>query len=114
MKKKNTQPSYFLRLELFIAKITDVELSQVRVAWFLMYCTLLMILFISNNYYSNDIARAINTLNKEIDELQSEYVSLTSEVMLKGRMSKVSEGLKDKGLKPSVTPPTKIVVYDQQ
>lgn len=77
-----------------------------------LFITFLLLIYIFNNNYSNKLARQTHQLEKDIQEIHSELVANTSELMLQGRMSKVAKSLEATGIKLNTTPPTKIIVYE--
>jgi nitrogen regulatory protein PII len=68
------------------------------------------LVYIANSYYTEDIARKIDKINRELKELQFEYISTKSEVMHHGKQSELARKLQPTGLKESVEPVKKIII----
>lgn len=77
---------------------------------FLIFLALLGSLYIANNYNAEKNIRNADKINKEIKELQSEYISLKSELMFRSNQSEVARLASPLGLKESKEPPFKLVV----
>lgn len=72
---------------------------------FLLFLSLLAIIYIANGHFSVKNIREINKLDKEVKELHWEYLDAKSRLMLKSKMSEVSQGVSPMGLKvPETTP----------
>jgi hypothetical protein len=54
------------------------------------------------------VIRRTDTLNREIKELRSEYISILSELMSESKQSAVAAKLDTLGIKELTTPPFKI------
>jgi cell division protein FtsL len=79
---------------------------------YLLFLSLIAIIYISNSYYAQDTIRKIDKLNHEIKELRSEHITAKSDLMYKSKQSEVAKLVEEKGigLKESVVPPKKIIV----
>jgi hypothetical protein len=86
--------------------------SSVKQAPFVMFLTLVALLYISNSYYAERKIRQINKINNEIKELRSEYITSKSKLMFVSKQSEVAKTAEEMGLpiKESTTPPGKIIV----
>jgi hypothetical protein len=62
--------------------------------------------YIYNGHYADKTIRNINTVNKELDELNYEYKTLKSEVMFRSKQSELSKAVEPLGLKEIIVPPT--------
>jgi hypothetical protein len=77
---------------------------------FLLFLSLLAILYIANGYYSEAKMRRQNKLTEELKDLRSEYIITKSDLMFISKQSEVAKSVAVLGLKESVVPPKKIVV----
>ncbi|GAB4249095.1 MAG: hypothetical protein Kow0079_01560 [Vicingaceae bacterium] len=93
----------FFSKEAFIASIP-----------YLLFLSVLGVLYIANGYYTEKIVRKIAKTGTEIKELRSEYITLKSDLNYKSKQSQVAQATKEMGLKESVTPPNKIVVTQKE
>ena len=76
---------------------------------YIFFLTILTLIYITNSYYAEKTVREIDKTNNELKELNSEYISIKSELMFKSKPSEVSKMVLGTGIKESVVPPTKIV-----
>lgn len=77
---------------------------------FLLFLVALAIMYISNIYYAEKIIREIDDANREVKELQFEYITSKSELMSKSKRSEVAKSLDDEGIKESTVPPGRIYI----
>jgi cell division protein FtsL len=79
---------------------------------FLLFLVLVAIIYISNTYYAEKIMRKTNTVNNEIKELRSEYITSKSDLMFISKQSEVARAAEEMkiGIKESVVAPKKIVI----
>ncbi len=77
---------------------------------FLVFLVFLGMLQIANSYYTESIVRQIDKTNKEIKELQTEFITGRSDLMYNTNQSQVASMVESIGLKESRTAPLKIVV----
>lgn len=77
---------------------------------FILFLSLLALIYIANTHLTEKKIWRINKLDKEIKELKWEYISLKSELMFNSKMSEVSKAVEPLGLKELNTPPQKIEV----
>lgn len=76
---------------------------------FALYIMFLAIIYIANNYYADRNIRQINKLNKEINELRAEYITIKAELMFKSNQTELAKKLEQYGIKESIVPPKKII-----
>lgn len=76
---------------------------------FFLFLSFLAVVYIYNGHYADKTIRNINTLNRELDELNYEYKTLKSEVMFRGKQSELSKAVEPYGLKELVAPPAVLV-----
>lgn len=77
---------------------------------FVLFLTLVAILYIANGYYADDKIREFNKTSNELKELRTEYISTKSELMFASKQSEVAKSALMLGLKEPVVPPIKIKV----
>lgn len=81
---------------------------------FLLFISLIGIIYIGNRYYSEKNVFKMNAISNELKELRSEYITTKSELMFKSKQSEVAKAIAETGLKESVVPPKKIVVTKEE
>ena len=84
--------------------------NAVRLIPFVLFLAGICIEYIANSYYDEKTLRSSNNTRKEIKELENEYLSSKSELMMVSKQSEIAEMLDSTGIKESVTPPKKIFV----
>lgn len=74
---------------------------------FILFLTLLAVLYIANRYNAMRMTRQVNELQAEIRELRARSITIAAELMNLSRQSQVAKMVQEKGLdlKESVTPP---------
>lgn len=77
---------------------------------YILFLTVIAVLYIANGYYADDKIRNVNKLSNEIKEKHSEYISTTSELMFISKQSEVAKAAEELGLKEPLVPPVKIKV----
>lgn len=77
---------------------------------FILYISLLLLIYIANSYYGERTIYQIESNKSELIELRSEYITAKSRLMTGTNLSRVSQKLKPMGIFPSHTPPRKIFV----
>ena len=79
---------------------------------YLLFLTLLALIYITNGYYAEATVRGLNKADNELKELRSEYITTKSDLMYKSKQSEVAKMLEARGigLKETLEPPKKIVV----
>ncbi len=84
--------------------------SAVRILPFLLYLTVLGMLYIANKHYTEKNIRQIEKINKELKELKWEHMTTKHELMFKSKQTELAKSTAEFGLKEAVVPPIKIVV----
>jgi hypothetical protein len=81
---------------------------------FVIFCFILAITYIANRFHAEYILRKTINLENEMNELRSESITTSSELMFSSRQSQVYKMVSEAGLelKESVVPPTKIKMRD--
>lgn len=82
--------------------------SSVRFLPFLLFLTLLGLIYIANIYYAEENIRKIDGINRELKELRYEYISNHTKLMHISKQSELAKKLEFLGIKESTTPPFKI------
>jgi len=72
---------------------------------FFLFLAVLAILYIYNGHFSDNTIKNINRTGKELKELQYEYKTLKSEVMLRSKQSELARAVAPLGLKELAEPP---------
>lgn len=75
---------------------------------FVLFLTVLFLLNISWIYYSENTIRDLDRTRKELEELQSEYNTVSSKLETKKRQSSVARDISNLGLKESTRPPIRL------
>ncbi|MCC6690362.1 MAG: hypothetical protein IT235_02405 [Bacteroidia bacterium] len=81
-----------------------------RLLPFMLFLSLLALIYIANGYYAEAKIRKQNKLTGELKELHSEYIITKSDLMFMSKQSEVAKSTAQFGIKESVVPPKKIVV----
>ncbi len=84
--------------------------SAVRILPFLLYLTVLGMLYIANKHYAEKNIRQIEKINKELKELKWEHMTTKHELMFKSKQTELAKSTAAFGLKEAVVPPIKILV----
>ncbi len=77
---------------------------------FLLFLTFLGVIYIGNRFHAERMVRQIDQLKVEVNNLRSEQITTTSELMNISRPSEVAALVEEKGLglKESLEPPKKL------
>ena len=81
---------------------------------FLLFVSLIAIIYIGNTRYAEKNMRQLNKTNRELRELKWEYKSAKSQLEIKSKQSEIAKLVKDQGLEALTEPPKKIVVSKKQ
>ena len=97
--------------------ITGSVLAKEQVAKqipFLIFLTLLGIIYIANRYHAEHLVRQTVKLQQTLDELRSESITTASELMFASRQSQVYKLVKENhlDLKESTVPPARVKMRD--
>lgn len=101
----------------------EVKIKELRSEWkrllnyqwivknfpFFLFLSFLAVIYIYNGHYADKTIRNINTVNKELDELNYEFKTLKSEVMFRSKQSELSKAVAPLELKESTIPPVILV-----
>lgn len=72
---------------------------------YFLFLSVLAVIYIYNGHYADKTIRNINTVSRELKELQYEYKTLKSEVMFRSKQSELAKSVADQGLKELTVPP---------
>ena len=72
---------------------------------YFLFLSVLAVVYIYNGHYADKTIRNINTVSRELKELQYEYKTLKSEVMFRSKQSELAKAVADQGLKELIVPP---------
>ncbi|WP_256007287.1 FtsL-like putative cell division protein [Pedobacter deserti] len=78
---------------------------------FLIFLSVLGMLYIANSHMAIGNIRDIDRLNKEVKELSWEYKSLKADLMFKSKLTEVAKKVDTLGIKVLTEPPKKIVIH---
>jgi len=97
----------------FVSVFSGSFLSKenvIRQLPFILFLTLIALVYIANGYYAEKTVRSISRINSELKELKTEYIFVKSELMQLSNQSEIAKAVKPLGLEESTSPPKKIVV----
>ncbi|WP_316750719.1 FtsL-like putative cell division protein [Pedobacter gandavensis] len=77
---------------------------------FLLFLSVLCMLYIANSHMAVKNIRSIDKLNKEVKELSWEFKSLKADLMFKSKLTEVAKKVDTLGIKELTEPPKKIVI----
>ncbi len=72
---------------------------------FLMFLSVIAVLFIANNYYAEKKVRELESMRHEVTELRTIYISNKAELMYLSNQSEIARRLMPKGIVESTVPP---------
>jgi hypothetical protein len=81
---------------------------------FILFLTLLGMLYIGNMHMAENTIRKIDKLDKEVKELGWDYKTTKADLAFKSTLSEVIKRVDTLGLKEPVAPPQKIVVKEDR
>lgn len=84
--------------------------SVVKQVPYLLFLALLAVLYIYNGHNADKLIRQTSKASNELKDLQSEYKSVTGDVLMRSRQSELVEAVKPLGLQQLTTEP--IVLID--
>lgn len=79
---------------------------------YIIFLVVLAFIYIGNRYHAEKIVRRNAELQKEINDLRAESITIAAELMLISKQSEVAKQVKERGLdlEESLVPPKKIVI----
>jgi Bacteriodetes cell division protein (FtsL-like) len=79
---------------------------------FLLFIAFLGVLYIANGYYAHNRLKELDSLDNNITELRTQYIIAKDKLMNLSKESEVNKSANAMGIKESVVPPEKIMVYN--
>lgn len=76
---------------------------------FLLFLAALAVVYIYNGHNADKLVRHTSKATRELKDLQSEYKSVTGDVLLRSRQSELVEAVKPLGLQELTTEPTVLI-----
>ncbi len=104
--KTNTKPSAF---SVWFDGLSTKD-SAAKILPFVFFLALIGMFYIANKHKAEKNIRQIEKINKELKELNWEYMTAKTELMFKSKQTEVAKITETFGLKEAVVPPQKIVV----
>jgi hypothetical protein len=77
---------------------------------FLLFLFGIGIFYIGNSQFAESGIIGMDSINRELKELRSEFISTRSELMFVSKQSEVAKAVEPMGIYESVVPPKKIVL----
>ena len=106
-KKPGFENQFFKKL--FTEGVVSKE-AATEMLPFLIFLSVLCMLYIANSHMAVKNIRSIDKLNKEVKELSWEYKSLKADLMFKSKLTEVAKKVDTLGIKELTEPPKKIVI----
>jgi predicted metal-dependent hydrolase len=76
---------------------------------YLLFLSLLAVVYIYNGHNADKMVRRTSKASRELKDLQSEYKSVTGDVLLRSRQSELVEAVKPLGLQELTVAPTVLI-----
>lgn len=76
---------------------------------YLLFLSALAVVYIYNGHNADKLVRSTSKAGRELKDLQSEYKSVTGDVLLRSRQSELVEAVKPLGLQQLTTEPTVLI-----
>jgi len=84
--------------------------NAVRLLPFILFLTLICIIYIANSYYAEKTIIKTDKIRRELKEIENEFLSTKSDLMISSKRSEVEALLDSTGIVSSLEPPKKIFV----
>ncbi|GAB5399137.1 MAG: FtsL-like putative cell division protein [Aureisphaera sp.] len=81
---------------------------------FIIFLSFLALVMIGSSHSADRKVHEIARLNNEVKELKSEYVDVRMQLMQAKMESKIIRAMEQRGLFPSETPPSKVVIKTER
>ena len=91
--------------------VSDDALKNWR---FIIFLSVLALIMIGSSHTADKKVHRIAKLSNEVKELKSEYLDVRKKVTQTKMESKITAAMSLRGLKPSETPPQKIIITKQK
>jgi len=112
-KEKDTESANLFFKKLFVDGVVSKE-AATEMLPFLVFLSLLTMLYIANSHMAVKNIRDIDKLNKEVKELSWEYKSLKADLMFKSKLTEVAKKVDTLGIKELTEPPRKIIISSDE
>ncbi|WP_348620262.1 FtsL-like putative cell division protein [Pedobacter lusitanus] len=112
-KEKETESANLFFKKLFVDGVVSKEAATAMLP-FLIFLSLLTMLYIANSHMAVKNIRDIDKLNKEVKELSWEYKSLKADLMFKSKLTEVAKKVDTLGIKELTEPPKKIIISNDE
>lgn len=112
-KQKEPESSNAFFKKLFTEGVVSKE-AATEMLPFLIFLSVLCMLYIANSHMAVKNIRSIDKLNKEVKELSWEYKSLKADLMFKSKLTEVAKKVDTLGIKELTEPPKKIVINSNE
>ncbi|MNK12347.1 hypothetical protein D3C87_304070 [compost metagenome] len=112
-KQKEPESSNVFFKKLFTEGVVSKE-AATEMLPFLIFLSVLCMLYIANSHMAVKNIRSIDKLNKEVKELSWEYKSLKADLMFKSKLTEVAKKVDTLGIKELTEPPKKIVINSNE
>jgi len=76
---------------------------------YILYVTLIGIIYIGNSHYAEKTMRRIHQLQVDVENLRADYITLKADYMFDSKQSEVAKKVESEGLEESTSPPIKII-----
>ncbi len=113
LKKKEPENSNAFFRKLFTEGVVSKE-AATEMLPFLIFLSVLCMLYIANSHMAVKNVRNIDKLNKEVKELSWEYKSLKADLMFKSKLTELAKQVDTLGIKELTEPPRKIVINNTE
>ncbi|WP_442588580.1 FtsL-like putative cell division protein [Pedobacter sp. AW31-3R] len=111
-KKENESVNIFFK-KLFVDGVVSKEAATAMLP-FLVFLSLLTMLYIANSHMAVKNIRDIDKLSKEVKELSWEYKSLKADLMFRSKLTEVAKKVDTLGIKELTEPPKKIIITSDE
>lgn len=111
-KKEPVSENQFFK-KLFTEGVVSKE-AATEMLPFLIFLSVLGMLYIANSHMAIKNIRNIDQLNKEVKEMSWEYKSLKADLMFKSKLTEVAKKVDTLGIKELTEPPKKIVISSNE
>jgi len=112
VKRKSKSPggTLFNAIEGWL-KFEDFSIIQMSGAYLpqVLFLMALGILYIGNGHYAENTIRKISKVQKQVEDLRADYLTLKADYMFDSKQSEVAAKVKRQGLLESSEPPLKII-----
>lgn len=118
-KRKQAKQKRRSSLFAFLDKKLGVDLvfeKGVPVQFFpyILFVAIIMLFYIGNSHYGEKNIRRIDMLQREVEDLRTDYTTLKADYMYASKQSEVAKSVEVLGLQESSKPPFKIMIDKQK